>query len=798
MKRKLLALLLAALLVLNLFGCQSKPAEDQTETTDPVQEELPPEPSATEVYGDAAKALGEKTSVTLDITEKTSITAGHQHVTDTESSHTLTYASLDTEAPLVLYEENVDYTNFSTEVAEDEEDIRLYTEIYADGKLYIELQDVAAFQGEMTAEDVKARYIPVVLFDASLYGDISVTSSGSTKTVSFAAPTAAESWALPETAELIDATGSAVIGADGTITQMNYNITYKYGSSEITWEIESKPRTETLTVEAPQNPYRFNAISSVDAVWISLFATNELLKAETFSMYSAETSASYAGGVVLAQFTDTDLYTGDGKPILSADTTMHIYEASGQTTIKQEQTIIDGKLTSVTDGGLPTTQSGITDDILYDASRAGIMLNMTPPGNWQDATIEDLGSVYFLEFTYDEDLANTFQNAICTMFWNDPAMLNNLATAYETKEMSGYLAIDKYTRMVTAFGLYYEGVHTIEGDEYILSMQIDQSFQFPSFGAYEAITEEPLPETEPENKATPLLYHVTGENGQEMWLFGTIHVGDSRTAFLPQEVYDAFNASDALALEFDSDAFEQQLEEDDAMAEKYSNTLFYSNGKTLEEVMEEEDYARAVKLMKASGNYSDNMLYAKPYIWENSITNFYLEQGHYLTSEQGLESRFTHMAHEQGKPIYEVESGMFQISMVTGWSEELQLLLLDDALYSDPVEYMTDTAELYELWCSGDEEALRIEINDDEEVDTSEFTEEELEEYNAALPYLDEYDKAMLFDRNAGMLDVAISYLESGEVVFYAVGLAHLLDNENGLVDTLRQAGYTVEVVVYN
>ena len=41
-----------------------------------------------------------------------------------------------------------------------------------------------------------------------------------------------------------------------------------------------------------------------------------------------------------------------------------------------------------------------------------------------------------------------------------------------------------------------------------------------------------------------------------------------------------------------------------------------------------------------------------------------------------------------------------------------------------------------------------------------------------------------------------ISYLESGDVVFYAVGLAHLLQ-ENGLVDALRASGYTVEPVVY-
>jgi len=103
--------------------------------------------------------------------------------------------------------------------------------------------------------------------------------------------------------------------------------------------------------------------------------------------------------------------------------------------------------------------------------------------------------------------------------------------------------------------------------------------------------------------------------------------------------------------------------------------------------------------------------------------------------------------------------------------------------------------ELYELWCAGDEATLREELSD--EVDTSELTEEELAEYEAQKHLHEEYNKAMSYDRNDGMLKVAIEYLESGDVVFYAVGLAHLLNNVNGLVDALRAAGYTVELVQY-
>ena len=119
---------------------------------------------------------------------------------------------------------------------------------------------------------------------------------------------------------------------------------------------------------------------------------------------------------------------------------------------------------------------------------------------------------------------------------------------------------------------------------------------------------------------------------------------------------------------------------------------------------------------------------------------------------------------------------------------------------------------MYEKWCAGDEAAL-IEMLKDEEswqlkeedFNLEELTGEDLERAEKILADLDninaqlkqlqeEYDKSMERDRNKGMLEVAIEYLEGDKTVFYAVGIAHLLA-EDGLVNTLRAAGYTVELV---
>jgi uncharacterized protein YbaP (TraB family) len=378
-----------------------------------------------------------------------------------------------------------------------------------------------------------------------------------------------------------------------------------------------------------------------------------------------------------------------------------------------------------------------------------------------------------------------------------------------------YLSIDKYTGLPVAYGFEYTGTHTIYGQPCELIYQYYQDMDLASITAYKEISDELAPETEPENKATPLFYHVTGPEGQEMWLLGTIHIGDERTGFLPQEIYDAFEASDALALECDSKAFEELVEDDESVQKQVSELYYYSDHSTAQDHITTEDlYEDAVRMLKATGNYNYNSEMQKLNLWSNAIDNFHLRQEHKLSSDKGVEERLTKLAEEQDKPIREVESVLFQIGMMSNYSDNLQEFMLYGSLAGSTVDSWEDTRELYDLWCAGDEAALteKIRENDpweisEDDFDMEDLTEEEIQEVNDILARKDEinaelakiqeeYYAAMESNRNAGMLEVAKTYLESGETVFCAVGLAHLLA-EDGLVNTLRAAGYTVEAVTY-
>ena len=776
--RRSLALLLSFCLVFSLLGCgkEAQPSSSETE---------PAESPAVTAYTQARTPVEQADSLTLRINTTKSTTVGGE--TFTEKTAQVLCRTAD-EAGNILYssDETVTYSNSSSFYCSV-----TYYEIFADGTMYVTMDSTDQFRGEVTAEEYAQRFAPAVLLDAALYGD--VTQEGSV--LAFSAPTAAESWAMPEGAELVDASGTALLSDSGELQKTTYSLTYTYGPARITLDVEVYPTIEPVTVDVPDSADAYTLLEYADAPRLSAAAFCYLREAQNIQTSSLESTLSQAGGFILNQSTTLNEYGTGADYLAKVETNVFIMDSSTSQQYEQEELFRDGKYTVTQDDGEPQELTNVSSSLMEDYCGDLLSDGFISYQYWQEATAWDLGSLYLLELTFTQDWGDSMQDEICSTYFGSASLLNDLAESYVTNETSGYLAIDKYTGLPTAAGFYYEGAHTIDGEEYLLRRQMDYSMEAPALGAYYEITEEMLPEEEPETKATPLFYHVTGPDGQEMWLFGTIHVGDERTAYLPQEIYDALSSSDALALEYYSDRFDEQYEEDEDLQDQVSDAYFYSDGTTTADHLDQELYDLALRYLKAVGGYNMNSEYMKPYLWSQQIDNFYLRQGYQLTNDQGVENRLEIFAEEHEIEIRDVESALFQIRMMTGWSDELQALLLEGTLENDPMSSWEGTMELYELWCAGDEAAMREQLSD--EVDTSEMTEEELAEYQEQLPYIEEYNKSMSYDRNDGMLEVAISYLESGDTVFFAVGLAHLLNNVNGLVDALRDAGYTVELVEY-
>lgn len=804
MKLKPLFAILLCLGVLFAAGCrEEKPPETTPPTTNTpettVPTTAPPDPA--EDYTAAIEALGTEAVKMIATVSKTVTVAGQ--VFTSESDLYMDYWNIGTNDFLAKVKETVNYGQHVYKVEE----------LFGSGSVYQTIGE-RQYISSMTAEDFTSRYPGIQLLDPALY---TVTLENDGAVIRFTDATGVEEWLGGEEAELITADAVLTLNGSGAAETLEYNAQFRLGPGEFSVRCTVEYSASTQKPELPSSMADYTVLEDIDGGWMMEAAYGYLLQAEQFSSTTLSTIQSQAAGFAVNTQQSVDTYvTGKGTDY-RFETNMYAMDASGSEEVENTEKFIDGKYTTAINGEEPVHNPSISAANIQTAATTILTANITDSNIFTGAEITSLGSLILVEYSCTEDFARSIQQVICATYFGDPSLLDNLASSYQTNKMEFYLALDSYTMLPTAVGYLYEGCHVIDGYECLILQQVDQSFDLASISSHNAIYEEPAPDVEPENKPTPLFYRVTGTDGQEMWLFGTIHVGDDRTAFLPHEITDALLAADALAVECDTEGFNEQVEEDEALQEEVSGYYYYTDGTIADHLDTEDLYEDARKALRATGGYFFNSDYQKASMWSSSIGNYYLSQGRQLVSEKGIESRLEKIAEENDIPLWEVESSLFQIRMLTGYSDYLQEFQLYSSTYSHGKETWEATAELYELWCAGDEAALIEEIarepwiiteedlaewesqEDLEEEDLADIKKirENLETINAELDKIyQEYTTAMEIDRNARMLEVAKEYLESGKTVFYAVGLAHLLA-EDGLVNTLRDAGYTVELVTY-
>lgn len=307
-------------------------------------------------------------------------------------------------------------------------------------------------------------------------------------------------------------------------------------------------------------------------------------------------------------------------------------------------------------------------------------------------------------------------------------------------------------------------------------------------------TEKPKPTEAPSGTAapadpgpaSPLMWRVTDGEGHELYLFGTIHVGDARNDTVLERVSPVLERCDALAVEFDTVAYTEDTQR--AMNDMTQYVL--TDGSLITDYMPDELYQRAQALLQEAGLFPALFNRYNLAMWSQLIDSAMLMQYTDLDTEKGMDGLLIHRAYERSIPVLDVESSEFQMNLLNSFDHELYLLQIEATLDSADT-YGEDLHSMYELWLSGDREAFWALLagEEAEEEDAGDYTEEQI-------ALIEDYNRKLLDERNLGMRDKALEYLASGDTVFFAVGAAHMA-NDMGLVRLLTDAGCTVEPYEY-
>ncbi len=789
MFKKLLSFLLVAALLLTLAGCKTQEPEPTTEsTTQPTEPPTTeaPQLTAQEYFAQAMEALKAESNVTMEY----SASETHDVWNDSflyNAEATAIYEDLQSDSPVIKVEGKLNY-NGSSSIT--------FTDFYYDGNSYAVFSALKAkHRDESDLDAFLARQYPICLFSSENFEEAAVLQTPTGVRLTFSKATALEEWLAPDYAELLEASAELTIGENG-VESMSYTAEYRQGPSDVSFRIDTTintPEETTLTKAAPVDADKYALLDFALIPQIYFRAIKNYEKSVDKSDQQIDICLCQAAGAAIYDVTTSDVSKENDRILLKTEMMSTVY--TPEETFSEEYTAVyrDGLLTETIDG--ESVETKVSETLMSQYAGSDIDNYFVKEAWICTAEMTAVGDGVLLEFTMDsnEEALNYYKrHASARILGDNWKILDELASEYTTNKLTAYMGVDLDTWLPTSYGLDYEGVHIIEEQECILSEQYFARLSGSNPETRGAITEEPIPDTEPETPATPLFYHVTGQDGSEMWLLGTIHVGDSRTAYLPQEIYDAFDSSDALAVEFDMNAYEEDMATNEDYQEDIAELYYYSDESTIEEHLDVDVYDAALRFLKYTGDYNSNMDYFKPFVWEGAITQYQLSGGRRLFSEKGVDQRLLDRAEEQEKEILDIESAESQLGMFSDFSDVLQQMLLESSLDSSRSEYNASLLDLYELWCSGDEEALIQYLREDSRAD-----EEEMEEMDEETrKYMEEYTKAISTDRDIDMVAVAKEYLNSGKTVFYAVGLAHLLA-EDGLVDSLRAAGYTVELVEF-
>ncbi len=252
-----------------------------------------------------------------------------------------------------------------------------------------------------------------------------------------------------------------------------------------------------------------------------------------------------------------------------------------------------------------------------------------------------------------------------------------------------------------------------------------------------------------------------------VYLFGSIHFGSTEMYPLPDVVTQAYNSSDALIVEVNTNLIDPRT-----MTLTLAQSGSYPKGETVKDHLSPETWEKLTRMAKKQQMDLKTLQSLKPWMISLGLNVLAIKKSGF-SPEFGIDQYFITRA-ERRKPILELESGQQQMELLSTSSTIEQ-----DKMLKKTLDQLENTASFFrsvlEAWQTGDTRHLKDLILRD--IDTDPDTKSLYE--------------ALFTIRNHAMTDKIVKLSESGKNYFVVVGAGHLV-GEEGIVELLRDRGYEV------
>jgi uncharacterized protein YbaP (TraB family) len=249
-----------------------------------------------------------------------------------------------------------------------------------------------------------------------------------------------------------------------------------------------------------------------------------------------------------------------------------------------------------------------------------------------------------------------------------------------------------------------------------------------------------------------------------VYLLGSVHALKEDAYPLPPAIDAAFDEAEIVVFEID-------LDDMTAAAIQMMSAGSLEPGTTLEQVVGPEIWTEVEAQVGESGFKPSFFQGMKPWMAALTLTAFELTKQGYLATA-GLDTHLAQRADEAGKERHALETAEFQVSLFSELTEEQSLAFLQYSL-TDLEHIIPEMDQLYQDWRAGRVEPVE------------EMLLEGFEEFPDVF-------QRMVVDRNQAWMPRIEELLGGERNAMIVVGSMHLV-GEQGLVELLRDKGYTVE-----
>lgn len=275
-----------------------------------------------------------------------------------------------------------------------------------------------------------------------------------------------------------------------------------------------------------------------------------------------------------------------------------------------------------------------------------------------------------------------------------------------------------------------------------------------------------------ENTAA-LLWKIETKSGAVSYLFGTMHLTDSRITTLPDKLTQTITSSKTVALEV-ADLSDAAL---GAALGGAAELVAYTDGQTLDKILTSGEFKKVQSVVAKSGLPGEAANVFKPWLISTLIAMSDCERQQIDAGIPVLDMRIGAVAKAADIPVVSLETIEQQLQAMASVPETEQVQMLKAGLaYLDRTPDMLETLlQLYLKRQMGAAMPFQIALAGKTGVPASAF---------------DGFQRKLLVERNLKMRDNMKPLLDKGGA-FVAVGALHL-PGKTGLVSLLNDAGYTV------